>query len=715
MPRAADEVASAASNYEVLARLATGGMAEIYLARGNSVAGVERYVVLKRILREKASDTSFVQMFLDEARLAAQLQHPNVAQVYDIGRLGDSYFFTMEYVHGETLRGILRQATAIAKPIPLGCVLAIASGVAAGLHHAHTRHGIDGKPLGIVHRDVSPSNIMASFEGTVKLVDFGVAKATHRSAETRSGAVKGKISYLSPEQCRGNDVDRRSDLFSLGIVLWETISGTRLYRRTSDFDAMHAIVSDDAPRLTNFRPDVPPELDDLVHKLLAKMPAARYQTGDELHEDIDRIAVRAGVSMSVSGMSKFLRELFGQRPEPWVELQRPGPYTVGHTLTAMAVELPAAVGLDPVERALAHVIDLAAGGLVERTASPSGSAAGAQAPTVGGRPGSGMPSTVANGAAFPTVKIDSTVYGLGMTGQLTVPIEQIASAAGVVEGRGLAPAGSGAEGRRGSIDSPRYAPVTSGGPAVTQPLLSAIGAAVYPSAAGLVDSQRHPISASPPFNAAYTGSTLGIRNRRRAFTIIMVAFATVGVGIGAFVALRGGGRKARAPVDSAIVAIAPAPAPRPPPDAAVVARVELNLDAAVTEPVGSAAGDPSVAHAGSAKPVDVVHPRPHPTPRPSPPAADPSADLASAMQNNRFADAIALCRADANLVATQAGTCVLAACRTHDSGRAHKWLALVRRHRNAVITACRAAGTTLDSRPATTGSDACADPFACQE
>ncbi len=690
MPRAADEVASAASNYEVLARLATGGMAEIYLARGASVAGVARYVVLKRILREKASDTSFVQMFLDEARLAAQLQHPNVAQVYDIGRLGDSYFFTMEYVHGETLRGIMQQATAVAKPIPLGCVLAFASGVAAGLHHAHTRHGIDGKPLGIVHRDVSPSNIMASFEGTVKLVDFGVAKATHRSAETRSGAVKGKISYLSPEQCRGNDVDRRSDLFSLGIVLWETISGTRLYRRTSDFDAMHAIVSDEAPRLTNFRPDVPPELDDLVHKLLAKMPAARYQTGDELHEDIDRIAVRAGVSMSVSGMSKFLRELFGQRPEPWVELRRSGPYTAGHTLTAMPVELPPAAGLDPVEQALAHVIDLAAAGLVEG----------------GPVPRSRLTKTVANGPTFPTVKIDSTVYGLGMTGQLTVPLDQLASAAVVVN----AP--------------PTYASVTAGGPAVTQPLLSTIGAPVYPSAAGLMDSQRHPISTSPPFNTAYADSTIATRNRSRALTIIVVALATVGVGIGAFAALRGGS-KDRAPADSALAAIAPIPTPQPPIDAAVVAAPPDAAVVAAVEPdagVGSAAGDPwangsgSGSGSGSGKPV----PHPHSTPPvhpPTPPASDPSADLASAMQNNRFADAMALCRADASLVATQAGTCVLAACRTHDAERARKWLASVRMHRSSVITACRAAGTTLDSRPATagSGSDACADPFACQQ
>ena len=190
-----------------------GGMAEIFLARGASSAGVERYVVLKRVLRHRASDPHFVQMFLDEARLAAQLQHPNIAQVYDIGKLGDSFFFTMEYVHGETVRTLLQRSHALRRTIPIGSVLSIIAGSAAGLHHAHERKSMDGRPLGIVHRDVSPSNLMVSYEGTVKVVDFGVAKAEHRSTETQSGTVKGKITYMSPEQCKGVELDRRSDLF----------------------------------------------------------------------------------------------------------------------------------------------------------------------------------------------------------------------------------------------------------------------------------------------------------------------------------------------------------------------------------------------------------------------------------------------------------------------------------------------------------------------
>jgi serine/threonine-protein kinase len=183
------ETGSTANRYEVLAKLATGGMAEIFLARTRSSAGVERYVVLKRVHKHRASDIKFVHMFLDEARLAAQLQHPNIAQVFDTGKLGDSYFFTMEYVHGQTVRELLHQAYDLRLPLPLTCTLTIIAGAAAALQHAHDRVGLDGTPLGIVHRDVSPSNLIVSYEGNVKIVDFGVAKAAHRFVETQSGTV----------------------------------------------------------------------------------------------------------------------------------------------------------------------------------------------------------------------------------------------------------------------------------------------------------------------------------------------------------------------------------------------------------------------------------------------------------------------------------------------------------------------------------------------
>ncbi len=341
-------------------------MAEIFLARGAGVAGVERYCVLKRILRERANDAQFVQMFIDEARLAAQLQHPNIASVYDIGMLGDSYFFTMEYVHGETIKSLVQRAQGLRRPLPVACVLTIIAGTAAGLHHAHERNGNDGRPLGIVHRDISPSNLMVSYEGNVKIVDFGVAKADDRVVKTQSGTVKGKISYLSPEQCRGTRVDRRSDLFSLGIVMWEMLTGARLYRQSSDFESMQAIVHEPPSPPSSRRPDVPRAIDDIVLRLLAKSVTDRFQTARDVVEAIENVAVRAGTILSISAVSHLIRDLFGTRAEPWLEYEsetlpfqpsmiasRPLPKELGDTLP------------DPVERELAAVPDLALSGMFE--------------------------------------------------------------------------------------------------------------------------------------------------------------------------------------------------------------------------------------------------------------------------------------------------------------------------------------------------------------
>jgi serine/threonine protein kinase len=328
------EVGSTANTYQLLAKLAAGGMAEIFLAHGTSAAGVERYCVLKRILPERARDAELVQMFVQEARLAAQLQHPNIASVYDIGMLGDSYFFTMEYVHGETVRSLIERADELRRPLPLACVLTIIAGAAAGLHHAHERHAHDGRPLGIVHRDVSPSNLMVSYEGHLKLVDFGVAKAADRANETKAGTVKGKIAYLSPEQCRGARVDRRSDLFSLGIVLWELLTGARLYRRAGDFETMSAIVGEPTPRPSTLRSDVPREIDDLVLRLLAKAPAARFQDAGAVVEAIEHASLQAGAMLSSSAVSRLLRELFGTRIEPWRALEAQAMWSEVATIAA---------------------------------------------------------------------------------------------------------------------------------------------------------------------------------------------------------------------------------------------------------------------------------------------------------------------------------------------------------------------------------------------
>jgi serine/threonine protein kinase len=356
--KVAVEVGSTANRYQILAKLAAGGMAEIFLARGASVGGVERYCVLKRILRERASDAQFVQMFVDEARLAAQLQHPNIASVYDVGMLGESYFFTMEYVHGETVGSLIQRALERRRPLPLACVLTIIAGAAAGLHHAHERNANDGRPLGIVHRDVSPSNLMVSYEGNVKVVDFGVAKAADRAVETKSGTVKGKISYLSPEQCRDERVDRRSDLFSLGIVMWEMLTGARLYRRSSDFENMTAIVKEAPPPPSSRRPEVPRAVDEIVLRLLAKSVTARFQAAGEVVEAIEDASMRARTILSTSAVSRLVRDLFGERAEPWLELSETLPFQ-----PIMLASRPISKELehtqtDPAELELAGVLDL---------------------------------------------------------------------------------------------------------------------------------------------------------------------------------------------------------------------------------------------------------------------------------------------------------------------------------------------------------------------
>jgi serine/threonine protein kinase len=307
------------NQYEILLRLASGGMAEIFIARARTFGDLERYVVLKRVLPERSRDPEFVRMFLDEARLAAQLHHPNIAQVYDIGRLASGYFFTMEYVHGHDAAQLATRVRALRRQIPIGHVLTIVAGAAAGLHHAHERRGSDQQPLDVVHRDVTPSNLMVSFEGGVKLVDFGIAKASHRATETRAGTIKGKIEYLSPEQCSSNQVDRRSDVFSLGIVMWELLTGERLFRRETDFLTMNAIVNDDAPPPSRVRADIPADLDRVVSTALARDPAGRFSSAGAMLDELETVAARHQISISTAALGRYLRELFGERPEPWIE------------------------------------------------------------------------------------------------------------------------------------------------------------------------------------------------------------------------------------------------------------------------------------------------------------------------------------------------------------------------------------------------------------
>ncbi len=298
--------------------LAAGGMARIYIGRTTGIGSFERHVVLKLITPERANDHTAVQMFLDEARLAAALNHQNVAQVFEVGEDSGIHYLAMEYVHGQDLRALLAKAGSQGTRVPLELALTTVTGAAAGLNHAHERRGPDGIPLGIVHRDVSPSNIMIGYDGSVKLLDFGIAKATARSIETQSGIIKGKFAYMAPEQCRGRDVDRRSDVFSLGIILYEITTQHRCFRADSDFDTMHRIVTGDVVRPTRIIQGYPQALEAIVMKALAVDPAQRYQSAGALLEAIESYATAARMSLSTSSLGRFMRDMFGDAQEPWL-------------------------------------------------------------------------------------------------------------------------------------------------------------------------------------------------------------------------------------------------------------------------------------------------------------------------------------------------------------------------------------------------------------
>jgi serine/threonine protein kinase len=317
--------------YKVLRGLGAGGMAELFLARVDGVGGFSKLVALKRILPHKAANERFVRMLLNEAKLVASLDHPNIAQVHDIGQEDGEYFFAMEYVHGADLRHVLHEAPE--HRLALENALHIAIGVCAGLHHAHEARDSSGRSLDIVHRDVSPSNVLVSFQGGVKLVDFGVAKASTVISETREGIIKGKYGYMSPEQCLGAPLDRRSDLFAVGILLWEMTVGRRLYRVTGDLATLQRVVYVDAPRPSRFVPDYPPALERIVMRALARDVDKRYQTGEQLQLELEAFALEYRMPVSPVTMSIQMRQLFRKRVAAWQADEAAGKSLADHLVT----------------------------------------------------------------------------------------------------------------------------------------------------------------------------------------------------------------------------------------------------------------------------------------------------------------------------------------------------------------------------------------------
>src|SRR5688500_163675 len=261
--------------YQLLGRLATGGMGEIHLARLDGDGGFEKLVVVKRLLPELVASPQYVAMFLDEARLVAKLSHPNVCEVYEVGRDGHEYFLAMPYLEGVSLADLLGRPRDHDRPKHLRFVAGLIAQAAEGLHHAHELRGKDGEPLGLVHRDVSPSNLIATTAGVVKVLDFGIAKVRGATARTEVGTIKGKYAYMSPEQVRGDELDRRSDVFALGAIAWELATGKRLFKRPSDFLSAKAILEEPIPRADEADTRVPRALADVIARALERDRDAR--------------------------------------------------------------------------------------------------------------------------------------------------------------------------------------------------------------------------------------------------------------------------------------------------------------------------------------------------------------------------------------------------------------------------------------------------------
>lgn len=299
--------------YLLLEKLATGGMAEVYLAKSVGAVGVNKFVAIKRILPQHSESPEYIEMFKEEAKIAVNLNHGNVVSIYDFGVERRQFFLVMEHVEGRNLRQIVNEMKKANIQFTIDQIVYIAKEVAAGLDHAHRCiDGTTGRPLNITHRDMSPQNIMVSFEGEVKIIDFGIAKAETQIEATKAGTLKGKFGYMSPEQADGLAIDLRTDIFSLGIVLWELLANDRLFTSSSEAAILRKIRDCQIPSIRKINPSVPPELERIVNKALAKDKSLRYQTAAALHRDLNRFINTQYPEFSPHDFSVFVKTAFSQ-------------------------------------------------------------------------------------------------------------------------------------------------------------------------------------------------------------------------------------------------------------------------------------------------------------------------------------------------------------------------------------------------------------------
>lgn len=298
--------------YTLLRKLNSGGMAELYLALHRSVAGFEKLIVIKTILPSMNHDKAFIDMLLHEARLSATLTHTNIVQVYDVGLAEGRYFIAMEHIHGEDIRSIIRMMKKRSVvEFPLEHALSILLGVCAGLAYAHEKRDLEGSLLNIVHRDISPQNIVITFTGDVKIVDFGIAKSISQTGEdTKDGQLKGKVPYMSPEQAASQEVDYRSDIFAAGVILFELTTGKRLFKGASEYETLKLICERDYPLPTMIKPGYPKGLERIVMKALAKKREDRYPSARDMQADLEQFIRHERIPVSQVNLMNWMQMLF---------------------------------------------------------------------------------------------------------------------------------------------------------------------------------------------------------------------------------------------------------------------------------------------------------------------------------------------------------------------------------------------------------------------
>ncbi len=293
--------------YRVIERLASGGMAEVFIAESAGIEGFKKKVAIKRVLPHLSEKKRFIAMFLDEARLSAHLSHSNVVQVFDIGVGDNTYFIVMEYVNGADLKQVIKHVRDSGKPFPIEAGIYICLKMCEGLAYAHECPGESGESLHVVHRDISPPNVLISEHGEIKIVDFGLAKASTQLEKSEAGIIKGKFSYLSPEAAHGQEVDGRTDIFAIGIILWEMLAGRRLFQGTTDYETVKQVQLADIPPITQLCPDADEHLQSILNRALARDRNQRYASARALGQDLTRYLYRMGRPVSAFDIAELVR------------------------------------------------------------------------------------------------------------------------------------------------------------------------------------------------------------------------------------------------------------------------------------------------------------------------------------------------------------------------------------------------------------------------